>query len=169
MPTSPCPQVQSTDGDGARSHSSECSSLPLCWQDGCKDDHEKLWRMFGECRISRDSEKAVRLGRGGRGGLLLYSLASPLERLLWAVLDSARSSHSENPTSPPSTSSCSFAKGRRTASGMPWVGVHTAARGYVPHTLPRGSSRDRELGHLGESRASLAWKLQPPCRNWSLL
>lgn len=35
-------------------------------------------------------EKAVRLGTGREGRLLVYLLASPHKHLLWAVLDSAR-------------------------------------------------------------------------------
>ena len=89
---------------------------------------------------SRDSQRRLLVGEERRRRPLVDSLASPLEHLLWVLLDSARLSLSENPTSPPSTSLCSAAQGHGTASGMLWV-VSAEQPGAAlppPRDSPRG-------------------------------
>ena len=105
---------------------------------------------------SRDSQRKLSVGEERRRRPLVDSLASPLEHLLWVLLDSARLSPSENPTSPPSTSLCGAAKGHGMASGMPWAVSAEQPGAVLPHhvTAPvvsffEPSQRMREATWVG--------------------
>ena len=82
---------------------------------------------------SRDSQRKLSVGEERRRRPLVDSLASPLEHLLWVLLDSARLSPSENPQALPAPACAALHKN---------TGRHQACRGWCPQ-----SSRELRCPH----------------------